>query len=90
MFAVEYSCRRNSESSGEDVVYFENEDYPQSSTSPSMCLFGITIKDDSICQLRIDFDAFEMDAGSAVNKPCDRDNLEVFSGGSAPLGEKND
>ena len=52
------------------------------------CGFLITPKDDSICQLRIDFDAFEMDAGSGVDKPCDRDYLEVFTEDHKILGEK--
>ena len=51
-----------------------------------MCIFGISIRDDSICQLRIDFDDFSLDAGSEKNKPCDRDGLELFSGGSSDLG----
>ena len=86
--SVEYSCRRNGESSGQEVVYFQNEDYPQSTSTPNMCLFRISIKDDSICQLRIDFDEFVLDAGSDVNAPCDRDSLELFSGGTTSLGKK--
>ena len=86
--SVEYSCRRNGESSGQEVVYFQNEDYPQATSTPNMCLFRISIKDDSICQLRIDFDEFVLDAGSDVNTPCDRDSLELFSGGTTSLGTK--
>lgn len=86
--SVEYSCRRNGESSGQEVVYFQNEDYPQATSTPNMCLFRISIKDDSICQLRIDFDEFVLDAGSDVNAPCDRDSLELFSGGTTNLGKK--
>jgi hypothetical protein len=85
--SVEYSCRRNGESSGQEVVYFQNEDYPQATSTPNMCLFRISIKDDSICQLRIDFDEFVLDAGSDVNAPCDRDSLELFSGGTTSLGK---
>ena len=86
LFIVEYSCQRNSESSGQEVIYFQNEDYPQPTITPTMCIFGISIRDDSICQLRIDFDDFSLDAGSEKNKPCDRDGLELFSGGSSDLG----
>ena len=53
---------------------------------PTMCIFGITIKDNSICQLRLDFESFELDGGSAINKPCDRDVVEIFSGRSTNLG----
>ena len=47
---------------------------------PTTCLFVITIKDNSICQLRLDFESFELDGGSAINKPCDRDVVEIYSG----------
>ena len=33
LFAVIYSCEKDHESSGEDVVYFQNKDYPQSSSN---------------------------------------------------------
>ena len=29
---------------------------------------------------RLDFEEFELDGGSDVNKPCDRDVVEIFSG----------
>ncbi len=51
-----------------------------------MCLFSLNVKDDTICQLRLDFEDFVLDAGSALDKPCDRDAVEIFSGGSATLG----
>ena len=51
-----------------------------------MCIFNIEIKDSTICQLRLDFQEFEMDGGSSVDKPCDRDAVEIFSGSSNGLG----
>lgn len=53
---------------------------------PTMCIFSLNIKDDTICQLRLDFDEFQLDAGSAIDKPCDRDAMEIFPGGSSDLG----
>ena len=53
---------------------------------PTLCIFGVSIKDDSICQLRLDFISFELDGGSAPNKPCDRDAIDIFSGDSTGLG----
>ena len=35
---------------------------------------------------RLDFLDFDMDGGSAEDKPCDRDSMEVFSAGTAELG----
>ena len=29
---------------------------------------------------RLDFEEFELDGGSDVDKPCDRDFIEIFSG----------
>jgi hypothetical protein len=51
-----------------------------------MCIFSINIKDNTICQLRLDFLEFELDGGSALEKPCDRDAMEIFTGGSGDLG----
>lgn len=85
-FLVDYTCQRTTESSGQDVIYFQNEDYPQASQLPSMCIFSINIKDDTICQLRLDFTEFQLDGGSAINKPCDRDSMEIFTGSSNDLG----
>ena len=36
--------------------------------------------------LRLDFTEFELDAGSAEDKPCDRDAMEIFTGGSGNMG----
>ena len=35
---------------------------------------------------RLDFLDFDMDGGSAEDKPCDRDSMEIFSAGTAELG----
>ena len=34
----------------------------------------------------LDFEEFEMDGGSSIDKPCDRDAVEIFSGSSNGLG----
>ena len=36
--------------------------------------------------VRLDFLDFEMDGGSALNKPCDRDSIDIISSGSSDLG----
>ena len=38
--------------------------------------------------MRLDFESFEMDGGSALDRPCDRDYMEIFtaSGGQSGLG----
>ena len=51
-----------------------------------MCIFNIQVQDSNICQLRLDFLEFEMDGGSSIDKPCDRDAVEIFSGSSNGLG----
>ena len=35
---------------------------------------------------RLDFLDFELDGGSAIDRPCDRDSIEVFSSGATNLG----
>jgi hypothetical protein len=38
-------------------------------------------------KIRLDFLDFELDSGSAIDKPCDRDSLEIFGGdGASGLG----
>ena len=49
---VEYKCPGGSESLGQEVLYFQNADFPQGSTMPTMCIFSIAIKDSTICQIR--------------------------------------
>ncbi len=49
---VEYTCQRDSKSQGQEVIYFQNEGFPELSLMPSMCLFSVTVKDDTICQIR--------------------------------------
>ena len=49
--SVEYNCNRQ-RSSRDEVVYFQNEEYPQSGEAPTMCLFNIPVVDDTICQIR--------------------------------------
>ena len=34
----------------------------------------------------MDFLDFDMDGGSAEDKPCDRDSMEIFSAGTSELG----
>ena len=36
--------------------------------------------------VRLDFLDFELDGGSAEDKPCDRDSMEIFSAGTSELG----
>ena len=69
----------NTRSLPQDVVYFQNRDYPQKSESGEFCLYSLTVKDSSVCQLRLDFDAFELDFGSDQFSPCDRDSMEMIT-----------
>jgi len=81
----EYNCNQQ-RASADEIVYFQNEEYPQSGESPTLCLFSIPVVDDTICQIRLDFLDFELDGGSADDKPCDRDSMEIFSAGTTELG----
>ena len=48
---VEYSCG-DTNSDPQEVIYFQNRNFPESATDPEICLFTVKIKDSSICQLR--------------------------------------
>ena len=48
---VEYNCNQQ-RSSADEIVYFQNEEYPQSGENPTLCLFSIPVVDDTICQIR--------------------------------------
>ena len=37
---------------GQEVIYYQNAEFPQGSTMPTMCIFSIAVKDDTICQIR--------------------------------------
>ena len=68
------------------VDYLENANYPQEDEDPSMCLAQIQPCNENICQIRIDFEDFEMDAGSEPKRPCNRDSVKISSGGGSDLG----
>jgi hypothetical protein len=41
----------------------------------------------SVVSIRLDFLDFELDGGSAVDQPCNRESLEIFGGdGASNLG----
>ena len=52
IFAVEFKCPGGGESIDQEVVYFQNAEFPQGSTLPTMCIFSISVKDSTICQIR--------------------------------------
>ena len=39
-----------------------------------------------VIKTRLDFLDFDLDGGSAEDKPCDRDSMEIFSAGASELG----
>ena len=43
-------------------------------------------RSESICQIRIDFLDFELDGGSQIDKPYDRDSVTVMGTGGLSLG----
>ena len=51
LLSVEYSCG-DTNSDPQEVIYFQNRNFPESATDPEICLFTVKIKDNSICQLR--------------------------------------
>ncbi|TRY61732.1 hypothetical protein TCAL_01774 [Tigriopus californicus] len=81
----EYDCN-SLRPAPRDVFYFQNANFPNDQSDPSMCLFGISILNANICQLRLDFEEFDLDSGSSLTSPCDRDSLEILSTGMSDLG----
>ena len=51
LIPVEYSCG-DTNSGPQEVIYFQNRNFPESATDREFCRFTVQIKDDSICQLR--------------------------------------
>ncbi|CAB4069353.1 unnamed protein product [Lepeophtheirus salmonis] len=78
---------RGDRSMGQEIMYFQNDNYPDVDRLPNMCMLSIPIKDTNICQLRLDFIEFDLDPGSQFSSPCDQDYLEIFTNsGSDGLG----
>jgi len=68
------------------VGYLQNPAYPQEDTGALMQMVQLVPATDSVCQLRIDLVDFELDGGSAIDKPCDRDSVTVMGTGGLSLG----
>ncbi|XP_023345465.1 uncharacterized protein LOC111714560 [Eurytemora carolleeae] len=67
------------------VEYLENANYPRKDVDPSLCMAQIEPINQNICQIRIDFEDFEIDGGSEAKRPCNRDSVKITSG----TGENN-
>ena len=59
------------------VGYLRNPSWPGGDTRASLQTVQLVPRDNSICQLRLDFLTFTLDSGSALDTPCDRDRVSV-------------
>jgi hypothetical protein len=67
------------------VAYLRSPSYPQEDTIGLMQMVQLVPRSDSVCQLRIDFLDFQLDGGSRIDTPCDRDSMAVMGpGGQSP------
>ena len=68
------------------VAYLQNPDYPQDHDKALMHTIQLVPLNENICQIRLDFQEFQTDGGSAIDKQCDRDMFRVSSGGGLDFG----
>jgi len=69
-----------------EVDYIENPNFPATDSGKAVCMLQIQPRSENICQVRLDFEMFELDAGSENKKPCDRDSLTVGTSGGVNVG----
>ena len=68
------------------VAYLQNPNYPQKHDDALVHTIQLVALNEDICQIRLDFLEFEIDGGSVIDKPCDRDMFRVTGSGGMNLG----
>ncbi|XP_023321969.1 uncharacterized protein LOC111696566 [Eurytemora carolleeae] len=66
----------------EAKTYFSNPSWPLADTSNSFCTYSLVVSDPDVCQIRLDFELFEMAPPSLTHSPigeCDGDRLAIFT-----------
>lgn len=66
----------------EKVIYFKNPSYPSADSDEKFCDLTVEMSDMNVCQLRIDFLDFQLDA--PVNGACKDDYMEISASGMPP------
>ena len=68
------------------VSYLQNPSYPRSHDDALVQMIQLIPCNEDICQIRLDFIEFQLDGGSTIDKPCDRDMFKISGIGGISLG----
>lgn len=66
----------------EKVVYFKNPSYPSTDSDEKVCDLTVEMSDVNVCQVRLDFLDFQLDA--PANGACQQDYMEISASGMPP------
>lgn len=66
----------------EKVVYFKNPSYPSTDSDEKVCDLTVEMSDINVCQVRLDFLDFQLDA--PTNGACQQDYMEISASGMPP------
>ena len=80
MNLVSRSCHN---ATSQKVVHFKNPSYPATDDEPNYCDLTIEVKDNDVCQIRLDLLDFQLDA--PTNGECLGDKLTVTASGLSTL-----
>lgn len=68
----------------ENCTYFVNTNFPQPLDGTGSCQLTIHKSSPNICQIRLDFDQFNIAGPEPINNVCDNDQFIVSGGNSIP------